>query len=230
MRRVFTGALAVLFCSACQAPIAGPDNPTARSGQHIVYLHGAIVEDYGTQAVSDRYGPYQFDAIVEALQSSGAIVHAPVRTSGADVSDSADGAVNMIRDLIDEGVKPDDITVIGASKGAYIATLIADRTAFENVNYVLLAGCSAGVVTALQQDEVTFSGRVLAIRDRLDDRLAGSCAELVDTSPRVSDFREIVVDTGLEHGLIFTPHEAWLEPVQAWIASPDRHEFPPQAG
>lgn len=188
--------------------------------RHIIYLHGRIVEDQGLPAISPRFGEYQFHEIVLRLERANFAVHAEIRGADADPLMHATQVASTISRLIDTGVEGSHITIIGASKGAYIASLashIADR---NDLNFVLLAGCSTGVVDSMIEQEIELHGRVLTIRDVLDTQLAGSCQAVVDRSPEVTDFQQLVVNTGLEHGLIFRPEEAWLTPSIRWALTP----------
>ncbi len=144
------------------------------------------------------------------------MVHAEQRERNADAAEAAAETVIAIEQLLAAGVPADHITVVGASKGAYIATLISERLVSKHMNFVLLAGCSPGTVAHMVETGVTLNGRVLAIRDSLDTELAGSCRQAVETSAGIADYRELVVETGLEHGLIFTANDAWFIPAIEW--------------
>jgi len=184
--------------------------------RHIIYLHGQIVEDQGVPAFSERYGEYRFDDIVSAFTDAGFEVRAEVRDADADPAEHANETADYIMEILDRGVPPHNITVIGASKGAYIASLVSNRMVGPEVRYVLLAGCSAGVSDAFLADDMQFHGHVLAIRDASDTRLAGTCRTIADQSPALLSFEEVVTDTGLEHGLIFAPHREWVLPAIEW--------------
>jgi hypothetical protein len=211
LRTVFA-VLATLL--AVMSAAAEESEPAQR---HIVYLHGAIVEQ-GLPAISPRYGAYEFERIVTALEESGASVHAPLRSAPVDVEAHAGEIAEHVKSLMEAGTNPSDITVFGASKGAYIAMRVNQRLGDTALNYVLLAGCSEGIVAAQLANGAELYGRVLTVRDSLDTRIAGSCAELAAASASLSEFREIVVETGLEHGLIYTPRPEWLSPALAWSA------------
>lgn len=209
------GALLLASCT----PYAGERIDAQQFGAdapYVIYLHGRIVEDEGIEAVSPRHGPYRFTQILDRFEAEGFTTIAPVRGPAADPSRGADEAVAIVRLLIGDGVPASQITVIGASKGAYIASLVSHRIDAADVNFVILAGCSQQVVDSMLNDRIDFHGRVLAIRDSIDTRFAGSCRRAVDASLDITAFQEIVVDTGLEHGLIYAPHDEWVLPSIVW--------------
>lgn len=196
------------FLTGCGA--SGPLDDSVQT-RHIIYLHGQIVEDQGLPAVSEQYGEYRFDDIVEAFEEAGFEVSAPLRDAGADPDAAAWDVIELTSEFLDRGVAPENITIVGASKGAYIATLVSSQMEGPQFRYVLLAGCSEGVVETLRANDAELHGYVLAIRDSSDARLAGTCDALADASDAVRSYEEIVTETGLEHGLIYTPHPDWLE-------------------
>ena len=209
---------AILTSLAVTLSACGPGGPHHPDIQplHIVYLHGQIVEDQGLPAISERYGEYRFDDIVQTFEDAGFEVHAPRRDAGADPDAAAWDVIELTAEILGRGVPPEHITVVGASKGAYIAILVSNQMAGPQMRYVLLAGCSAGNVERLLQNDAELHGYVLAIRDSSDTRLAGSCDRLVDASSDLRSYNEIVTETGLEHGLIYAPRAAWMEPTIAF--------------
>ncbi|WP_052768969.1 hypothetical protein [Aurantiacibacter marinus] len=180
------------------------------------YLHGRIIEVQGLPAISERYGEYRFDAIQDRLAAEGFVVHAPVRPANSDVDAQARQLVLEINDLIDGGVPAQNITVIGASKGAYIASLVSHHAENPQLRFVLLAGCAPAVTDHMVQNGIGFSGAVLTIRDSLDTLLAGSCQDVFNASENATQMRELVVETGLEHGLIYGPRDEWILPALDW--------------
>lgn len=211
--RLIGVALAAAAVGACTSTSADNDNSDPADAHHLIYLHGRIIEDQGLPAISPRYGEYRFQEIVDTFRNEGFVVHAEIRKAGADPQIAARKTVAQITRLLENGVPIDNITVVGASKGAFIAALTSDLVAENRLRFVLLAGCSDGVVEHLLERDMRLHGRILTIRDALDTSLAGSCEAVVETSPGVELFREIVVETGLEHGLIYGPQEAWVTPV-----------------
>jgi hypothetical protein len=53
------------------------------SEKYVFYLHGAIVQQQGENAVSSAYGKYMYRAIVDSLRTNGFIVISEVRPKDA---------------------------------------------------------------------------------------------------------------------------------------------------
>lgn len=185
-------------------------NP-AKSAKYLFYLHGKIVEDQSAKAVSEQNGTYEYDKIVEGFRDEGFNVLSEARPKDTDVEKYAEKIAAQIRELLKNGVAPENITVVGASKGAFIALLVSTFVKNKNVNYVILAGCGVN-------DEflklANLYGNVLSIYEKSDT--TGSCQRLFDDAEGLNKRREIMLETGLAHGFIYKPMREWLVPTLNW--------------
>lgn len=190
------------------------------SRRFLFYFHGRIIEDQGLPAVSPLYGEYQYHAILDRFAAAGFTVVSDVRPPDADSDAYARLAVARIDSLISSGVSPSDITIVGASKGAHIASLASHYARQPHMNVVLLAGCQANTVSYMLENDVRLTGRVLAIRDSADTELSGSCAELFtdldDADESEIRHDELVLELGIGHGIIFRPLDEWILPTINW--------------
>lgn len=191
------------------APVAAKPHAPRRV---IIYLHGAIVETGGVKARDPRFGPYDWAGIVRALGQSGASVQADVRPAGADVSVWANRIADDIRRRIATGTSPSSITVIGASKGAVIASLVSTRLRIAGVRYVLMGNCNDWL---LKTYSPRLTGEVLSIFEA-SDTIGGTCQEIASRSPTLRKFSEIRLSTGLGHGFLYWPLPQWIRPALDW--------------
>ena len=97
-------------------------NNPAVSEKYLFYLHGAVVEGQGDQA-KNSFGTYRYNDIVSAFEKENFVVMSEVRKSGTDVKQYAGKIKDQIDSLLKKGVRPENITVVGGSKGALIAML-----------------------------------------------------------------------------------------------------------
>jgi hypothetical protein len=179
----------------------------------IFYLHGRIVEDEGPRPVHERFGLYDYPAIVDALGADGATVISEVRDSGANEHDYAQLVVKQIEELIANGNAPESITVVGFSKGGSIAIYASWLLDNADVNFAFIAAC-ADWVSSLT--ELTVSGNIFSIVEE-SDSFAGSCASLAARNKDLSSFTELVTSTGEEHGAFYLPRDEWVGPLLTWI-------------
>lgn len=201
--------------SPCLSLLAETEEPEP-SDRVLFYLHGKIIEDQGPEAVSDRFGRYEYDAILKSLGRDGHRVISEVRGPDTDVWEYAKKIVAEIEELKGKGLPSDRITVVGASKGAFITVLVSHLSRDAEVNYVLLATCSPQVLETWQEQDVCISGDVLAIQET-PDVFAGSCetmAERCDSA--ISRFEEIELRLGVDHGVCYQPYDEWVTPTLEW--------------
>lgn len=195
-----------------------PD-PAAR---YLFYLHARIVEDEGLPAISPEHGEYQYGAILDRLASFGFVVVSEVRPQGANSTAYAERVASQVDALLRAGVPPDHVTVVGASKGAYIAALVSHAVPSPKVRYVLLSMCDAETVAYMIEQGTRLHGEVLALRDAADTpALAGSCSALFTFSRQMGRHHEIVVDVGTGHGILYQPLDAWVLPTVQWAQEPE---------
>ena len=169
----------------------------------IFYLHGRIIEEEGPQPVHERFGLYDYPAIVEALGADGATVISEIRDSGTKAHEHAQLIVEQVEDLIAGGNAPDDITVVGFSKGGSIAIYASWLLDNANVNFVFIAACADWLSSI---PELKVSGNIFSIYEK-SDTLAGSCASLASRNKNLSSFAELALSTGKEHGAFYLPGE-----------------------
>jgi hypothetical protein len=188
---------------------------------YLFYLHGKIIEDQGLPAISPDFGEYEYAAILQKLSEYGFVVISEQRAENTDSLDYAKRVAEQISQLIEAGVTAQNITVVGASKGAGIAIYVAHLLENPGVNFVIMAICAPETVQELIQSQVTLYGNVLSIYDS-SDSLAGSCQDLFDFSEGkgLARYHEIVLNTGTGHGILYKPLDDWVVPAVQWASKP----------
>ena len=186
----------------------------SQSLPQVIYLHGKIIEQQGIQAVSPEFGPYQFEAIIDSLKATPAVVYAEVRSRNTEFEAFGDKVVRQIDSLVQAGVAANNITVLGASKGAVMAMYISDKSPHP-INYILLGANNDDI-----EDHYNWQlhGRVLAFYEQ-SDSLAGKAYDIwKERPPELISFQQIKLHTGFGHGkngsemLIITGAPHWLWP------------------
>lgn len=196
--------LATFFLS-CQSSLT--------STKHVFYLHGRIIELQGINAISEQYGRYEYQRIIDSLKSTRAVVHGEVRMATTDFEAFCQKTSKEIDDLINNGIMPGDITVIGASKGAVMAMNIANQNTHP-INYVLLA---ANNDYTERENDWNLHGNILAIYEK-SDAIGGKHYQYwIDRSTNAKRFKQIEINTGLGHGFLYRPIPEWWEPTKKWI-------------
>jgi hypothetical protein len=180
------------------------------AAHYVFYVHGKIIESAGRHAVSPDFGPYEYDAILQAFASKEFVVISEVRVGDAGLPFVHKTAAE-VRRLLAAGVPPQNVTVVGASKGGYLTLEIAAELGLPQLSYVILAGCG----TYSEPLAPRLRGRILSIFDSVD-RNSPSCQGTFQKATKLGEHREIVLTLGLDHGLLYKPHAEWLGPASAW--------------
>ena len=193
-------------------PTRGTDaQPIDKASRYLIYLPGRIVQAGNTRPVSPKFGVYEYEQILETFKQSGFRVISQARDQSTDVERYAATLADEIRALLIAGVPAKHITVVGASQGSWIAMLTSTYLQNRNVNFVLIAACSADPAFLKM---VNLHGNVLSIYEKTD--LAQSCVEYRRDATGVRDWKEVEVNTGLKHGFLFRPLKEWTGPAIAW--------------
>jgi hypothetical protein len=210
--------LAMLTASPVQAAggaILGdvPERPDPNA-RYLIYLHGRIVELQGRAAASPEFGSYEYDAILQALAAGGQNVVSELRGPSTGF-EYATRVAAQVRKLMGAGVPPDHVSVLGFSKGGYLARAAAAELGDSNVRFVVLAGCPKQA-SELEPWVARMKGRMLSVYDA-PDTIAGSCQTAFQRAPGVAG-RELVLTLGKGHGAFYAPRKEWLGPVLEWLS------------
>lgn len=181
---------------------------------YVFYSHGYIVEGDNPRPVSPQYGVYDFPAIKRVLFEMGGFnLVAEHRPVGTDVSAYVNKLVSWVHTLLDAGVPPTHITLLGFSRGAQLTALASGRLNASGINTVIMAVCSDGDFRA--DPPLVLGGNVLSIYETTDT--VQSCDKLLKRSAATATTREIAITTGKKHGAFYTPQPAWTEPLARWL-------------
>jgi hypothetical protein len=204
--------LVPISCGAVEIYDRFPDSihPGER---YVIYSHGFIAEGDDPKPVSPQYGLYDFPAIKEAIFANGDFnLIAYQRPKSLDDS-YAETLKSWVKRLVDAGVKPSRITLVGFSRGAYLTALASNDLADVGINTALLAICEKGEVSGAPS--LSLGGNFLSIHEKSDSM--GNCNKVAARS-HLTGFKEVAISTGKKHGAFFQPLSQWLEPLKAWIA------------
>ncbi|MBL7932129.1 MAG: alpha/beta hydrolase [Bacteroidia bacterium] len=183
--------------------------------RHVFYLHGRIVEIQGARAVdsTNGYVAYKYDDIIDSLKKAGFIVHSEVRAKNTNAGEYAGKIKKQVDSLLKKGVNPQDITVVGASKGSYIAMLVSSYCKNSDLNFVFMASCHPDITKEIP--DLEFYGNVLSIYEK-SDIIGSSCVSVKNKSKHLGHYKELEINTGLRHGFLYKPIPQWLHPCISW--------------
>lgn len=189
--------------------------PLSSGASYVFFYHGAIAEGTQKNPVSEKYGEYDFSGLKQALDSEDYYLIADIREKNISVKAHAEKLAEAVSGLLHKGIPAENISLVGFSRGGGIVATAAGLIDNKDIRYVLLASCPRAVSWP------PFRGRLLSLYEK-DDSLAGSCAFVTEGTPKVDEFKEIELESGLGHGEFYRPQERWLEPVQNWLSTENK--------
>jgi len=186
---------------------------TVYGNKYIFYLHNRFFEELGETGEHEKYGKASYNKLVEAFKQSSFTVLSELRKKNTDATQYAKNIGKQVDSLLQLGVKPADITVIGASKGAYIAIKVSSLLKNKEINFVFIGICNDDIMA---DTNLLFYGNILSIYEKSDD-LGQSCGKLrLRSKDKVGHYKEIALNTGLHHGFLYRPMEEWVKPCLRW--------------
>jgi len=187
---------------------------TTIAQKYVFYLHGKIVEDQGPNASNGAFGKYEYENILAKFREEQFTVLSECRKPNTDVKEYAHKIVLQIDSLLKAGAPPGNITVVGASKGALIAMYVSSYLSNPKVNFAFLSSCNDYVLTSFP--DISFCGNILSIFEKSDPGNQ-SCDKIKSSSTRsIPHYKELEINTGLQHGYLYKPIPEWMEPVEKW--------------
>ena len=214
---LLAGVMALVpICRAVQIYDRFPDAVQADQ-RYVIYSHGLIVEGDDPKPISPKYGQYDFPAIKQAIFNGGGFNLIAYQRPKSTDDAYADTLKTWVRRLLDAGVKPSKITLVGFSRGAQLTAIASGGLASAGINTAIMAICEDGDVA--QTTPLTLGGNLLSIYETSDE--LGPCTKLAARS-HLASFEEVAISTGKKHGAFFQPLPQWLQPLRAWIAKTNR--------
>jgi hypothetical protein len=197
--------------------LLGTSGQAQAAPRYVIYLHARIVEESGRHPADPAFGNYEYDAILDSLRRAGFVVLSDQRPPRTDSDSFATHVAHQVDSLLRLGVSPHAVTVIGFSKGGWIAILASSRLHNPAVSFVFMGACGPW---AFERPDLHVTGRLLSLYETSDSS-GVSCAPMFARRSPGSQIREIALSLGLGHGTFFQPRSAWLTPALAWAQGRD---------
>jgi hypothetical protein len=190
-------------------------NPGER---YVFYLHGLIVEGDNPRPKHPKFGTYEFVKIKETLFEEGNFnLIAHHRPANTNIDSYAEILEAWVHRLVDAGVKPSKITLVGFSRGSHLVAFASNKLNELGINIALLASCMEGDIPT--KPPLELRGNLFSAYETSD--VMGTCEKLAANS-KLTSFKEISLSTGLAHGAFFLPLPEWVVPLKEWIDKTSR--------
>jgi dienelactone hydrolase len=214
MKKLFVVLLMCGLPFSATAQISDVPEAPKVDAKYVIYLHGVGIEKYGIAR-----SPEEYRGIIKVLQDRGFVAISEMRSSDTKINEYGKKVAGQVRTLITKGVPPENITVVGYSKGGLITLWASAAGDNPKVNYVVMAGCvlkgSEHYDTYAKKVGPKLKGRILSMYDAADpDR--GTCKDFFDAAGDKVTGKEIKFEAGVGHGLFMKPIDLWIKPLTDW--------------
>jgi len=161
-----------------------------------------------------EYGRTKYFEIIREFEKSGFEVVSEKRNGNVNAREYALKVSNQIDSLLKKGIKPNRITVVGTSKGGYIAQYVSTLANNPDMNFVFIASFRDSDIDNIP--EINYCGNILTIYEKSDPFGVSALARKETSTCEIEHFEEIELNTGMGHGFLFKPLKEWIDPTIKW--------------
>lgn len=184
--------------------------------QYIFFLHNKFLEGHSGDDAHPKYGIVEYEKMLHELKDSSNIVLFEKRKPNTDPAVYALKIKKQIDQLIKKGIKAENIAVVGTSQGGYIAQYISYYMKNSELKFVFIGASFKD--DSLEKDEnFRLYGKILSITEKSDDGHIPLSQEQRFIRSNIKNFKEIELNTGLNHGFLFKALDTWIIPIKEWI-------------
>ena len=182
---------------------------------YIFFIHNKFLEENSDGTFSDKYNvTVDYNGILQSFKKDGFIVLSEKRIKNTDTKKYAEKIVSQIDSLIKTGVKPNHITIVGTSKGGYIAQYVSTFAKNPNLNFVFIGSFQESDIE--NYPEINFCGNILTIYEKSDFFGVTAIKRKETSKLKINQFKEIELNTGLKHGFLYIASDEWIKPCKMW--------------
>ncbi|MBW1656060.1 DUF2974 domain-containing protein [Flavobacterium quisquiliarum] len=182
--------------------------------RYIFFLHNKFIEENPLNVAHPEYGKAEYNEILASFRKDGFVVYSEIRKKNTNAYDYAEKITKQIKKLLKQGIAPNKITVIGTSKGGYIAQYVSTFVANPDMNFVFI-GCFRDVDIKEILD-INFCGNILTIYEKSDIYGVSAIKRKETSKLKVNHFKEIELNTNLKHGFLYKALDEWIVPSKKW--------------
>lgn len=181
---------------------------------YVFFLHNRFLETHELEEEHPEFGRVHYPEIIQEFESKGLKVISEKRQGNVNAEDYAEGIVDQIDSLLKLGVAPKNISVIGTSKGGYIAQYVSSLARNPELNFVFIASFQNEDIQNIP--EINYCGNILNIYEKSDPFGVSALERKTTSTCEIENFKEIELTTGMGHGFLFKPLKGWMEPTIQW--------------
>jgi len=182
--------------------------------RYIFFIHNRFLEEHKLEELHPEFGRTEYKEIITEFEKGEFKVISEKRNGNINAREYAIGIIYQIDSLILTGILPRKITVIGTSKGGYIAQYVSTLAHNPELNFVFIASFRNEDIQNFP--DINFCGNILTIYEQSDPYGVSATKRKEASTCEIKHFQEIKLNTGMGHGFLFKPLEEWMKPAMRW--------------
>lgn len=207
-------AFAFLLTLLCTFTGFSQSKTPNKDQRYIYFLHNKFIEENDLNVAHPEYGKAEYNEILASFRKDNFIVFSEIRKKNTNAYDYAEKIIKQIKKQLKNGVQPNKITVIGTSKGGYIAQYVSTFLANPDVNFVFI-GCFMD--TDIEQiPDINYCGNILTIYEKSDIYGVDATKRKETSKLKINHFKQIELNTNLKHGFLYKAADNWIVPCKKW--------------
>ncbi len=185
-----------------------------KPNRFVFFLHNRFLEEHHLNDTHSEYGRTEYIEILNEFKKNGFTVISEQRKGNVNAREYATRVVQQIDSLTTKGINPKHITVVGTSKGGYIAQYVSTIANNPLLNFVFIASFRDSDIQNIP--EINFCGNILTIYEKSDPFGVSAIQRKQNSICEIQHFKEIQLNTGMKHGFLFKPLKQWISPTIQW--------------
>ncbi len=181
---------------------------------YLFFLHGRFLENHSLKDKHEEYGRVEYKEILNRFTNLGYTVISEKREPETNASEYAEKVLRQIDSLKALKVPSEKITVVGTSKGGYIAQYVSSYAKDSVLNFVFVGGFHESDIDDMP--DVQWYGRICSIHESTDDIATSAMKKLERNEGLILDFYELKLNTGKKHGFLYKAMDEWIVPAANW--------------
>jgi len=182
--------------------------------KHIIFLHNRFLETNELDAEHPEYGRVEYKEILKKFKDNSFITLSEKRSTNVNASDYAHYINSQINNLLEDNVPARNITVVGASKGGYIAQYVSTIANNPELNFVFIGSFRESDVE--QIPDINWCGNILNIYEKSDHAGESAILRKENSNCSITHYKDLELNTGLQHGFLFKALDEWMTPAMDW--------------
>ncbi|AFU69886.1 hypothetical protein P700755_003236 [Psychroflexus torquis ATCC 700755] len=200
--------IGIIFCSSLWAYGTNNDD------RYIFFLHNRFLEEHELNELHPKFGRTEYNEMIAKFKKNGFKVFSEKRNGNVNAREYAKGIVIQIDSLIESGTQSNNITIVGTSKGGYIAQYVSTLARNPDLNFVFIG--SFRISDLVNNPEINYCGNILTIYEKSDPFGVSALDRKKSSTCKIKHFEEIELHTGMGHGFLFKALKEWIEPTIHW--------------